>query len=89
MNYYLEKISMKQAQLEIAKVGLTQATSNYAQEVQNAIVMEDNAYEAVNEMAKKVNAGIALVKEIEEDIKYYKKEYEKEKAKAENGEGNE
>lgn len=88
MSYYEEKISMKQKQVEIAKAGLARATDDYMQEVQNAILTNDisEAYEAVKTMAEKVNAGLALVKEIEEDVERLQKLDKEEKAKAESKE---
>lgn len=77
MNYYEEKISIKQAQLEVAKAGFTQVANVYMQNVS----ADGVDYDYAKEMAERLNAGLALVKEIEEDIERFQKLLKEEKAK--------
>ncbi len=77
MNYYLEKISKTQQQLDIAKVGFTQVTRDIIAKTDDTVVN----YECAKEIAEKLNTGLDLIRELERQISFLRGKLREENAK--------
>lgn len=77
MNYYLEKISKTQQQLDIAKVGFTQVTRDIIAKTDDTVVN----YECAKEIAEKLNTGLDLIRELESQISFLRGKLREENAK--------
>ncbi len=77
MNYYLEKISKTQQQLDIAKVGFTQVIRDIIAKTDDTVV----DYECAKDIAEKLNTGLDLIRELESHISFLRGKLEEEQAK--------
>ena len=92
MNYYLEKISKKRQQLEIAKKGLVQVANDYKAAKAKAVYADDEKaeraeYARVKELAEQLSAGLELINELEKDMDYLHGKFKEEQEKEKNKEG--